>query len=84
MGDKIDTFLDFNKEGSKFFYGYAVDQQPFVLDALENGSVAYEVAQTINDARAIRPILALKVLPVFYFISLIVAVLFHYGAIQVC
>ncbi len=83
LGSKIDKFLAFNEEGSKFFYGYAVDQKPFVLDALENGTAAYDVAKAINDAKAFSPIIAFKILPVFYFFSMVVAVLFHFGAIQV-
>ncbi len=83
LGEKVDTFFSYNEEGSKFFYGYAVDQKPFLIDALENGSVAYDVAKAINDAKAFSPIIAFKVMPSFYFFSLVVAVLLHFGAVQV-
>merc|ERR1719397_271473 len=82
LGDKVDTFLGFTDAGSSFVYGYLVNQQPFLLNRLINGSVEFQVAQQINQARAVGSIVVFKALSNVFFFSFLVSMLFYWGALQ--
>ena len=79
---QVDTFLGFTDAGSSFTFGYLVNQQPFLVDKLKNGSVAREVAQAINSQRAINTIVVFKALSTVYFFSFLVSMLFYWGVLQ--
>ena len=67
LGDKVSTFLAFTDAGSGFVFGYLVDQKPFNTFALEPNSTALEVAEAINNAKAINFVFMFKILSVIYF-----------------
>ena len=79
---QVDTFLGFTDAGSSFTFGYLVNQQPFLVDNLKNGSVAREVAQAINSSRAVNTIVVFKALSTVYFFSFLVSMLFYWGVLQ--
>jgi len=82
IGEKVDTFLAFTDAGSSFVFGYLVNQKPFLLDKLKNGTAEYEVAGAINAAQAINSIVVFKALSTVYFFSFLVSMLFYWGVLQ--
>ena len=78
----MDTFLAFTDAGSSFVFGYLVNQKPFLLNKLKNGTVEYEVAESINSAGAINTIVVFKALSTVYFFSFLVSMLFYWGVLQ--
>ena len=78
----MDTFLAFTDAGSSFVFGYLVNQEPFILKQLENGTVEYEVAQSINSRHAISSVVVFKALSTVYFFSFLVSMLFYWGVLQ--
>ena len=63
-------------------FGYLVNQKPFLLDKLKNGTAEYEVAGAINAAQAINSIVVFKALSTVYFFSFLVSMLFYWGVLQ--
>ena len=63
-------------------FGYLVNQKPFLLNKLRNGTVEYEVAGAINGAQAINSIVVFKALSTVYFFSFLVSMLFYWGVLQ--
>ena len=78
----MDTFLAFTDAGSSFVFGYLVNQEPFVLKQLKNGTVEYEVAESINSHHAISSVVVFKALSTVYFFSFLVSMLFYWGVLQ--
>lgn len=76
------AFLGFTNAGSVFIYGYLVEGPMFKLSALNESSVAYEVAKDINDNSATNIMLVFKVLSTVYFFGFVASMLFHVGAMQ--
>lgn len=67
LGNKIDTFLGFTDSGSSFVFGYLVNQKPFLVGNLKNGSIARAVAEEINMNNAISTVVVFKALSTVYF-----------------
>ena len=67
VGQKIDTFLEFTDTGSSFVFGFLVNQKPFIPAKLNESSVAREVAQEINNAKAVSAVVVFKALSTVYF-----------------
>ena len=63
-------------------FGYLVNQKPFLLNKLRNGTVEYEVAEAINGVQAISSIVVFKALSTVYFFSFLVSMLFYWGVLQ--
>ena len=63
-------------------FGYLVNQKPFLLDKLKNGTAEYDVAGAINAAQAINSIVVFKALSTVYFFSFLVSMLFYWGVLQ--
>ncbi len=82
IGQKVNRFLGFTDEGSKFLYGYLVDQTPFDVEQLANSSLAFNVTSEINAAKAVFPSVMFKSLSNLYFFSFVVAILAYLGVIQ--
>ena len=82
LAEKVETFLGYTTPGSVFIYDYLVDRQPFLLGALENGTIPYEVAKDINEARAVRGITFFSALSILYFFSFMINILFYLGMVQ--
>ena len=78
----MDTFLAFTDAGSSFVFGYLVNQEPFILKQLRNGTVEYEVAESINSRHAISSVVVFKALSTVYFFSFLVSMLFYWGVLQ--
>ena len=78
----MSTFLQYTNKGSSFVFGYLVSKQPFHLASLDNSTLAYEVAETINEKGAMKFILMFEVFSAIYFFSFMVSMLFYLGAIQ--
>ena len=79
---QVDTFLGFTDAGSSFVFGYLVNQKPFLLGKLKNGTVEYGVAESINSAQAVSSIVVFKALSTVYFFSFLVSMLFYWGVLQ--
>ena len=82
LGHKIDRFLAFTNEGSGFVFGYLVHQNLFNTQALDNQSLAFNVSQDINQAKAVPSVVVFSSLSVIYFFSFVVNILFYLGVIQ--
>lgn len=63
-------------------FGYLVNQKPFLLGKLKNGTAGFEVAEAINSAAAIKSVVVFKALSTVYFFSFLVSMLFYWGALQ--
>ena len=63
-------------------FGYLVNQEPFILKQLKNGTVEYEVAESINSHHAISSVVVFKALSAVYFFSFLVSMLFYWGVLQ--
>ena len=61
---------------------WLVTKQMFNLRALNETSVAYEVAKEINDSQAMNFILFFKTLSNIYFFCFVVYMLFYVGAMK--
>ena len=79
---QVDTFLGFTDAGSSFVFGYLVNQRPFLLHKLKNGTVSYEVAESINSAGAVGTIVVFKALSTVYFFSFLVSMVNCYNIIS--
>ena len=82
LGSKVDTFLGFTDAGSSFVFGFLVSREPFIPGLLPNGSVAQNVATSINTAHAIPAVVVFKALSTVYFFSFLVSMLFYWGVLQ--
>ena len=82
LGSKVDTFLGFTDAGSSFVFGFLVSREPFIPALLPNGSVAQNVATSINTAHAIPAVVVFKALSTVYFFSFLVSMLFYWGVLQ--
>ena len=82
LGSKVDTFLGFTDAGSSFVFGFLVSREPFIPGLLPNGSVAQNVATSINEAHAIPAVVVFKALSTVYFFSFLVSMLFYWGVLQ--
>lgn len=66
-------------------YGYlgSKDKPPFDLKAIANkSSLAFEVAEAINQSRSLNTVFIFKSLSVLYFVSFFLSMLFYLGAMQ--
>ena len=78
-------FLDFTQDGAGFLYGYLAskDKPPFDLRAIANkSSLAYEVAEALNNTHSFNTVFMFKSLSVLYFVSFFLSMLFYLGAMQ--
>eukprot|EP00095_Tigriopus_kingsejongensis_P010304 maker-scaffold148_size310697-snap-gene-1.22 protein:Tk10304 transcript:maker-scaffold148_size310697-snap-gene-1.22-mRNA-1 annotation:"hypothetical protein DAPPUDRAFT_22032" len=82
LGQKVSALLAFTDKGSGFVFGYLVTQDPVNLGALGNGSVSHQVFSEIYQDGALGFVFMFKVLSVIYFLSFLVSMLFHIGAMQ--
>lgn len=74
--------MAYTDDGSSFVYGSLVSQQPFWTFALNDSSVAFQVATEINESKAFAFVFMFKVLSVIYFFSFFISMLFYLGWMQ--
>ena len=74
--------MAFTNQGSGFVFGYLVHQNLFNINSLENQSLAFNISQEINSAKAVPSIVVFSSLSVIYFFSFVVNILFYLGIIQ--
>lgn len=82
---QVEVFLDYTDAGSGFLYGYlgSKEKPPFDLKAIANkSSLAFEVAEAINQSHSFNTVFIFKSLSVLYFVSFFLSMLFYLGAMQ--
>ncbi|GAB6027649.1 hypothetical protein CHUAL_001890 [Chamberlinius hualienensis] len=84
LGDKVSEFLSFTNRGSSFVFGYLVTGQlnDWDISKFSNHSNATSIFAFDGKLPIQAAIFAFKVLPVIFFFSFFISVLYYYGAMQ--